>query len=328
MAERFIIARNPGQGSQFEGMGGVAGDVPEAEEVFDKATRLLHKNGRKIGGDYVSLRQLCLEPGMQEKLDQNHYTQLAIFASTVAAQRRLRAAQPELTVNAWAGHSIGEYAALVDAGVLSFQDALLLVEARARYMTEAGRIAEKDGKPGGIGVVLGMDLADVEPLARAHNSSIANYNSPSQIGVSGAQNDLKGLKDAVEEAGKKFVDIPVSVAVHSSYMNYAKEHLRAYIGDGHEFNDPAAESMILNRTGEFATSGQEIARLAPEQVSSPVLWYPGMEIAISRAGSAEVVLLEVGAKSVLNGIDKHFKRSHPNVQLVDFETALAGGLDA
>ncbi|HET9850670.1 MAG TPA: ACP S-malonyltransferase [Candidatus Saccharimonadales bacterium] len=322
----IIIARNPGQGSQYQGMGEVAGDCAWAQYTFDEATEILAKDNRLYEGSRIDIRWLVTEAD-DETLAQNHLTQLAIFASTIAAQRRLSVEQPDMGADIWAGHSIGEYAGLVDAGVLSFEEALLLVDARARYMTSAGDLARAKGQEGGIGVVIG-DPEAVERSAGKNDVYIANYNNPKQTGVSGAKDDLAGVK---EEFGSRYIEIPVSEAVHSPFMSWAEYKLRNYIGDGHDFKDPAPETVVLNYTGRFAESGQEIAQNAPMQVTNPVMWLPGMELAlidyVDHDNAPPVILLEVGAKMVLSGIDKHFARSYPNVKIVTFEQAIKTGLD-
>jgi [acyl-carrier-protein] S-malonyltransferase len=274
----------PGQGSQGVGMGKDFYDFSsQAQEIFLRADETL---GFKIS-------KLCFEgPEAELKLTQN--TQPALLSVSFVAYVLLGK-------KAWiaAGHSLGEYSALVAAGSLRFEDALLLVHKRGMYMQEA--------VPAGLGAmaaVLGSGFEDVEKaLTKIEKGivEIANWNSQDQIVIS-------GYKEAVEEAlavinPPRSVMLPVSAPFHCELMKSAEEKL-SYDLDQVEFKD-LKFPIITNVDAEVIHKGDEARDALKRQVTRPVLWYKSMEILLEEKADP---FLELGSGKVLTGLAKRISR--------------------
>ncbi|MEW5901630.1 MAG: ACP S-malonyltransferase [Acidobacteriota bacterium] len=278
----------PGQGSQRVGMGRDFHDrFPEARKVFERADRAL---GFKIS-------EVCFE-GPEDILKLTEFTQPALLTVSYAAFAVL-AVEPNLA----AGHSLGEYSALVAAGSLGFEDALRLVHKRGQYMQEA--------VPAGVGAmaaVLGSSSADVEAAIRAAQRGIveiANWNSDDQIVIA-------GHKEAVEEVvallkGARAVMLPVSAPFHTSLMKSAEEKLSRDL-DAVEFRD-LRFPVITNVDARVVRRGEEARDALKRQVSRPVLWQSGMMILRENGVGAAV---EVGSGKVLIGLLKRLSRQWPS----------------
>ena len=277
----------PGQGSQEKGMGKDFYERSlEAKEIFDQADRIL---GFKIS-------RLCFE-GPEEELKLTQNTQPALLVVSFIAFTLLRK-EPSIA----AGHSLGEYSALVAARCLSFEDALLLVHKRGKYMQEAVPVGV-----GAMAAILGSNYEDVKgALARVERGvvDIANWNSQDQIVIS-------GHKEAVEEALKiisppRSVMLPVSAPFHSSLMKSAEEKLSADL-ERVEFRD-LRFPIVTNVDAQVIRRGEEARDALKRQVSRPVLWYKSMEI----FGRENVDLcIELGSGKVLSGLAKRISRNWP-----------------
>lgn len=274
----------PGQGSQAVGMGKSLFDRFEAaRSVFGLADEVLG----------YPLSKMCFE-GPEDELKLTQNTQPALLTVSTIAHRLL-----ERTPVAAAGHSLGEYSALVAAGALRFEDAVLLVHKRGKYMQEAVPVGE-----GAMAAVLGASRDDlVEALGRVGSgvAQIANWNSPDQIVIA-------GHKAAVEEALRivqppRSVMLPVSAPFHSSLMKPAEERL-AFDLDRTEFKDPAFP-IVTNVDARMITTAGEARDALKRQVSRPVLWYESMEL----LGSAGIdAFVELGSGKVLTGLIKRIGR--------------------
>jgi len=279
----------PGQGSQAVGMGKSFYDrSDEARKIFAFADEIL--------GYQIS--RLCFE-GPEEELKLTRNTQPALLiVSHIAA--RLFEREPWIA----AGHSLGEYSALVAAGALRFEDAVLLVHKRGRYMQEAVPVGE-----GAMAAVLGLSH---EALSRALGQvreglvQIANWNSQEQLVIA-------GHKGAVEEALKiakppRAMMLPVSAPFHSALMKSAEERLAADL-DRTEFRDPQFP-IVTNVDARAIRSAEEARDALKRQVSRPVLWYKSMEL-LSR--ETIDVFVELGSGRVLTGLLKRIGRGwgHP-----------------
>jgi len=274
----------PGQGSQAVGMGKSLFDAFEpVRSIFARADEVLG----------YPLSRLCFE-GPEDELRLTQNTQPALLTVCTAAHLLLGK-----TPVVAAGHSLGEYSALVAAGSLRFEDAVLLVHKRGRYMQEAVPVGE-----GAMAAVLGMSYED---LARALEqvgggvAQIANWNSPDQIVIA-------GHKGAVEEALRlakppRSVMLPVSAPFHSSLMKPAEERLAADL-DRVEFKDPAFP-IVTNVDARMITTGAEARDALKRQVSRPVLWYESMEL-LGKSGID--VFVELGTGKVLSGLIKRIGR--------------------
>lgn len=288
----------PGQASQYVGMGKDLRDrFPAAKERFQQADDLLG----------MSLSRICFE-GPEEELKQTRVTQPAIFLHSCIVYELLGSAPA-----AAAGHSLGEYSALVAAGALSFEEGLALVARRGLLMQEAGT-----RNPGTMAAIVGAPEPLVaEICAEAGAKGIvqgANFNSPGQIVVSGSIDGVREAMRIAKEKGVRIVrELVVSGAFHSPLMQYAQEGLRELL-DGAEIRD-AAFPVYANVTGEAVREAARIREMLLRQVTSAVLWENSVR-AMIRDGIRRFV--EIGPGSVLQGLAK---RIDPAVGITGFDTA-------
>ncbi len=292
----------PGQGSQQVGMGAeLARAYPIADAVFQEADATL---GR-------ALSQLCFE-GPEAALKQTENTQLAILTCSVATLQVLK----ELGVapNAVAGHSLGEYSALVAAGVLEFADALRLVHARASLMAEAGETQQ-----GTMAAILGMDTEQLQQLCDSAEGvvNIANYNCPGQLVISGeidAVNQVVSLAK-VEIGERRCRLLPVSGAFHSSLMASAQQQFGSAL-DSVTLSPPQVD-IVMNVTGEFIRNANDIRHLLFQQITQPVQWEKTLRT-IEKTGITHFV--EVGPGKVLSGLVKRTLPGSSPVNVEDIKT--------
>ncbi|BDG06916.1 ACP S-malonyltransferase [Anaeromyxobacter paludicola] len=284
----------PGQGSQAAGMGKALADAfPEARAVFDAVDAAL---GEKLS-------TLCFE-GPEESLKLTANTQPAILTVSAAAAAVLaaRGVEPDLV----AGHSLGEYSALVCAGALSAADAARSVRARGSFMQEA----VPAGK-GAMSAVLGLDPARVreicEETARATGQvcSPANYNEPSQTVIAGDAGAVEAAGVKLKEAGaKRVVPLPVSAPFHCALMAPVGPRLEAVLR-----GVAIAAPRVPVVTNVEATPNADAARIVPllvEQVTSPVRWIECVQELV-RQGATRMI--EVGPGRVLSGLVKRIDKS-------------------
>ncbi len=294
----------PGQGSQRVGMGAeLAQTYPVADAVFQEADAAL---GR-------ALRQLCFE-GPETDLKQTENTQLAILVCSVATLRVLETFG--IAPNAVAGHSLGEYAALVAAGVLDFSDALRLVQARASYMAEAG-----DTQQGTMAAILGMETEQLQHLCDTVDGvvNIANYNCPGQLVISGevaAVNRVVSLAKA-EIGERRCRLLPVSGAFHSPLMAPAQQKFAAVL-DSVTLRPPKV-GIAMNVTGRFATDVDDIRQLLFQQITQPVQWEKTLKT-IEESGPTHFI--EVGPGKVLSGLVKRTLPESGAMNVEDVKTLL------
>jgi [acyl-carrier-protein] S-malonyltransferase len=277
----------PGQGSQAVGMGrSFAQTSEEGGRLFKQADEILG----------YGLSKLCFE-GPEEELRLTKNTQPALLLVSVAAYR-LFGREPAVA----AGHSLGEYSALVAADALSFEDALRTVHRRGLYMQEAVPVGD-----GAMAAVLGAKAADLEAaFARVTSGvvQIANWNSSDQIVIA-------GHKAAVEEALRvarppRSVMLPVSAPFHSALMKSAEDRLAADL-DRLAFRD-LKFPVVTNVDGRAIRTGEEARDALKRQVSRPVLWYKSMELL---AGESIDAFVELGAGKVLAGLIKRIGKGWP-----------------
>lgn len=248
----------PGQGSQFPGMGKTLFDSSdEAKNLFELANNTL---GFKISDIMFN--------GTEEDLKQTKVTQPAIFVHSVIAFIVYCEVKPEMV----AGHSLGEFSALVANGVLSFEDGLRLVSTRANAMQKACEI-----NPSTMAAVLGLDDAKVEEVCRQVQSETgevivpANYNCPGQLVISGSKNAIDIACQRMKEAGaKRALVLPVSGAFHSELMSPAKEDLAAEI-DKTIFNIPVCP-VYQNVNASPVSDPMQIKENLIQQLTQPVRW--------------------------------------------------------
>lgn len=286
----------PGQGAQTVGMGRVLVEgTPRAKEVFERANGVL-------GYD---LLKICLE-GPAEKLDSTVYSQPALFVTSMAGLEWLRANKPEVVegCTAAAGLSLGEYTALVFAGVMSFEDGLRVVQERGRAMQDAS-----DAVPCGMVSILGLDAARIEKLcqeARAEGEvlQIANYLCPGNIVVSGHKGACATIADMATTAGAmKTIPLAVAGAFHTRLMEPAVERLRKALA-GVQLNKPRIP-VVSNVDAEPHDDSEQIRELLVKQVVSPVRWEDSLRKMLSHGHGP---FWEIGPGRVLRGLLKRIDR--------------------
>lgn len=276
----------PGQGAQAVGMGrALAEGLDECRAVFSRA-------GEVLGLD---LLKLCAE-GPIEELTKSHNAQPAIFAVSMAARAALaHFAGGSLPVAGAAGHSLGEWAALCEANVVSFQDAVRVLRARGQFMQEAC-----EATPGGMLTIIGLPLEQVREIAAASGLEIANLNSPVQTVLSGPADRIAAGEAAAKAAGaKRALRLAVAGAFHSSLMQPAADRLADFL-QGIEFRAPICP-VWSNVTGKPHGTPDEIRRLMVAQVVSSVRWTDGFA---DMAAAGMTAGFECGPGTVLAGLAK------------------------
>ncbi len=289
----------PGQGSQYVGMGkDLCAQFPAAGELFRKADAILG----------FSLSKICFE-GPEEDLRQTKNTQPAIFLHSVAIWTVLNPHDAAMA----AGHSLGEYSALVAAGALAFEDGLRLVRMRGELMQQAG-----EDNPGTMAAVIGLDAEVVEEVCRTSRSEdivqTANFNSPGQIVISGSVSGVRKAMEAAKSRGAKLVkELVVSGAFHSSLMQSAKDGLKVAL-DGTEFRE-AKIPVYANVSAKPVQKADEIRASLFEQVTSPVRWE---ETIVNMSADGASRFVEIGPGKVLQGL---VKRITTGPVVAGFDTA-------
>lgn len=284
----------PGQGSQIVGMGeALSATSPAARAIFARADEVLG----------IPLSRLCFS-GPEEMLNDTLNTQPALVATSIAALRVLEEGfdGPPAFV---AGHSLGEFSALVAAGALRFEDGLLLVRERGRLMKEAG-----DRSPGGMAAVLGLSIPQVEAACGQASATtggyvgVANDNCPGQVVISGDEESLDLASQALEEAGaRRVIRLAVSIAAHSPLMSEAAEDFRRALDDT-PFRTPDIP-IVINATACPIEDPQELRSALARQLTSPVRWTGSVEWMIDQGVER---FIEVGPKDVLTGLLRRIDR--------------------
>jgi len=287
----------PGQGSQYVVMGKDLYEGSAAAKVlFDKADETLG----------FSISRICFE-GPEEELKQTKHTQPAIFLHSIVLFHLIHKKQFEMT----AGHSLGEYSALVAAGALTFEDGLKLVRLRGELMQQAGI-----EHPGMMAAIVGLDSKIVNELcAEASSNGIvqtANFNSSEQVVISGSVAGVQKVMELAKTHGAKIVkELPVSGAFHSPLMKSAQAGLKSVL-DRTEIRD-AEVPVYANVTARPMHFADEIRNLLIRQIISPVRW---KESVVSMITDGAASFVEIGPGKVLQGL---VKRINSNVKTVGLE---------
>lgn len=287
----------PGQGAQFPGMGrDIYESYPEVQELYAWASEA-------AGFDVAAL----IFAGSDEDLKSTDRSQVSITVVNLAARRALAKRGVEST--ATAGFSLGEYAALVDAGVLSERDALSLVSERGRIMEQVSRSLDSDEGSPGMAAVIGIDYKSIErALTEAGVAGVypANLNSPVQTVLSGTAAGLEAAGPVLKEAGaRRVIPLKVSGPFHSPLMNEAREAFASVLQSA-SFADPA-KTVYSNVTGVEITTGEQARLLCADQLVKPVRWVDEMA-RFATDGYDEH--LEVGPGEVLSGLWKAYKKAN------------------
>jgi len=281
----------PGQGAQFVGMGlQLYQEFPRVKQVFAEAEQVVGH----------SLARLCFE-GPEETLTATRNAQPAIFTLSVATWEMLR--DEGVSPSATAGHSVGEYAALVCAGALDFHGALRLVALRGQLMEEACQ-----AHPGTMAAVLGLEDDQVKDICTLAGATAANFNCPGQVVVSGSSSAVAQALQLARGKGGKAVPLSVSGGFHSPLMEAAQNPLAEALG--HAAFSNAQIPVYCNVDALPHQQAEELRNCAARQVTASVLWKQTLlnmnhEGKIARMG-------EVGSEKVLSGM---VKRSLPGVEV-------------
>jgi [acyl-carrier-protein] S-malonyltransferase len=294
----------PGQGSQYVGMGrDLADNFPAAKEVFEQADAALD----------LPLAGMCFE-GNEEDLQLTANTQPAILAMSIAAFRAMESEGCPAPAFV-AGHSLGEYSALVAAGVLDFGDALRTVRKRGTYMQEAVPVGV-----GAMAAVLGLDLETIEQgcaeAAQGQFCSPANINSPSQVVIAGNAEAVDRACEILKGKGaKRAIKLNVSAPFHCGLMMPAEERLAVDLQELNygEFRFP----IVHNVDAAENTRSDKVADALKRQVSSPVRWLQSIE-RLRSLGVEKFV--EVGPGKVLSGLLRQIDREAASANVEDTES--------
>ena len=294
----------PGQGAQAVGMGkDFCGQYEVAEKLFKEADEALG----------YSIQKMCFE-GPAEDLKLTANTQPAILTMSVIANEILKehGIQPEVA----GGHSLGEYSALVAAGVMDFRDAVLLVHKRGQFMQEAVPVGE-----GGMAAIIGLEdavIADACEKASAEAGAVqaVNFNCPGQTVIAGTTQGVEKAVEALQAAGaKKAVILPVSAPFHSTLMKPAAEKLAAEL-DKITLRD-AAFPVVANYNGKLETKAADIKANLVAQADHPVLWIDCVKTMVEFGADTFV---EAGPGKTLCGFNKRIDRKLTSMNVENLET--------
>lgn len=283
----------PGQGSQIVGMGKeFYENYTFAKELFQKANSLLEP-------DFSSL----VFNGPQEQLNLTENTQPSILTTSIVAFKCLKAQFNDLKPDFVAGHSLGEYSAYVASGTISFEDAIVAVRKRAKFMQEAVKVGE-----GAMAALIGIEYENVVKVCQeASDVGVvvpANDNAPGQIVIAGKKEAVEKAVEISKQNGcKKAVFLPVSAPFHSPLMKPAREKMEKVLR-GIEFNDPEIP-CIANVTARPVFNGEEARELLIRQIDSPVRW---RETLLFLKNEGVDTLIEIGPQTVLLGLAKRISK--------------------
>jgi len=293
----------PGQGSQYVGMGKELHDnFRVAKEVFEEADDALR----------FSISSLCFQ-GPEETLKMTENTQPAVLTTSIAVLRVLQA-EKGVVPHLVAGHSLGEYSALVVSDALAFADAVQTVRLRGKFMQEAVPVGE-----GAMAAILGMERGQVEKLCEEASEgevlTPANFNCPGQIVIAGHAKAVERAMERVKQEGKKAVSLPVSAPFHSPLMKPAGERLEKAL-ESVPIRDLKIP-VVTNVEADINQSKDRVKELLVTQVWSPVRWEESMQ-KISTDGIEQT--LEIGPGKVLSGLMKRINSKIEAKNIEDIQT--------
>jgi len=294
----------PGQGSQSVGMGHkLYQSSPKAKEVFQEADEALQ----------FSLSRLCFE-GPEDELRQTINAQPAIMTVSIACLRAASEVNHTVSPSFVAGHSLGEYTALVAANVLGFADAIRLVRERGRLMQKAGEI-----KPGGMAAVIGLDEAVLREICRESGAEIANFNCSGQIVISGSKEALaRAMELAKARDARRVIPLQVSGAFHSTLMQPTIEGLSQAIAQIN-FRTPEVP-IVVNSTAQPVTTAEGVKEELLRQLCHCVQWQPSVEYMVEEGVST---FIEIGPGQVLSGLIKRISNKVQVLNMSDPESIKA-----
>ncbi|WP_293442905.1 ACP S-malonyltransferase [Persephonella sp.] len=288
----------PGQGSQQVGMG------KDVYEAFPEIQDLYHRVNERLGFDLI---QIIFED--EQKLNLTQYTQPALVLTSYSLLYALKKNRPNITPNYTAGHSLGEFSALVASGSIDIIDAVWITYIRGKLMQEA--------VPEGVGsmaAIIGLPAEEIEKTLKEISGivEIANYNSPEQTVISGEKEAVEKAMEVLKEKGaKKVVPLAVSVPAHSSLLKEKAEEFGKYL-DEIQIKDPKIP-VISNITARPLTEAGIIRKELKEHFYSPVRWVQSVQFMASEGVDT---FFEIGPKKVLTGL---IKRITKGVNLINIQ---------
>ena len=301
MKKAFLF---PGQGSQKVGM------VADLYEKYDAVKALLKEADNRLG---FSISRMMFD-GPDEKLMKTEFTQPAILTASVAVSTVLR--EHGLTPDVVAGHSLGEYSALVTAGALSFSDAIHVVHLRGKYMQEAVPLGE-----GGMAAIIALDAESIKDICNTISTEekpvqAVNFNCPGQVVIAGATEAVKQACNAMKEAGAKMaVMLKVSAPFHSIMMEPAAVKLKEVL-DTVTIQD-AQRPVYENYNAAAEIKADDIRKNLVLQAAHPVLWDASIQQMIADGAD---LMIEAGPGTVLSGFMKRINRRIRTLHAEDVET--------
>jgi [acyl-carrier-protein] S-malonyltransferase len=281
----------PGQGSQSVGMG------KDLYETFESAKSIFKEADESLG---ISISEMCFE-GPEEELQLTKNTQPALLTVSYACMKALEEINDGSfpAADYLAGHSLGEYTALVAANVLDFKTAVYLARERGRLMHEAGQQS-----PGAMAAVMGLDEEVLTAICQDTSTVIANYNTPGQLVISGMKDSVLKASEQAQAAGaNRVVPLNVSGAFHSPLMKPAQEGLTDIIATL-EFRDPVIP-VLANTTATPLTRGDQVKTELIDQLCNGVQWQRSVEYMIN---DGVTTFIEIGPGRVLSGLVKRINK--------------------
>ncbi len=298
----------PGQGSQTVGMvRDLYDNVASAKAVIEKADEALG----------FSLSKLYFE-GPEEELRQTINAQPSLLTAACACLEAAREiSSKDLPDPAFlAGHSLGEYTALVVAGVFDFSTGVHLARERGRLMHEAGQM-----QPGAMAAIIALDEDKMDGVCREADVVMANINSPGQIVISGAADNIaKAMELATAAGAKRAIPLQVSGAFHSQLMKPAVEGMREYL-DSVDYNTPTIP-VIANVSAKPLTTADEVKKELIDQLTNPVQWQRTVEYMVNEGVST---IIEIGPGKVLTGLVTRINKDITTINIGDLEAVKALG---
>jgi [acyl-carrier-protein] S-malonyltransferase len=299
----------PGQGSQRVGMG------KDFYENYASSRAVFQQAEDRLG---FSLSRLCFE-GPEEKLKETANAQPAIVTVSLAVLEGLKESGflEKLSVPAFtAGHSLGEYAALAASGALSISDAIYLARRRGELMAQAAQ-----SNPGAMAAIIGLEEKELCDICSTTGASIANYNCPGQLVISGSEQSIdESIRLATEKGARRAVPLAVSGAFHTPLMRSAAVGLAGVIEEL-SFKDPVVP-IVGNTTACPLNSATEIKKELIDQLTNSVRWQESVEYMI---GKGITTFLEIGPGKVLSGLIKRINRDIKLYNVEDSQTFTALG---
>lgn len=270
-----------GQGSQYVGMGKeIHSSYEKTKIVFDKASDITN----------VDIKQLCFD-GPEEKLNQTINTQICVFTYNMAVFSIIKDVKADFV----AGHSLGEVCAAVASDTLEFEEGLRLVNKRAQFMQKAA-----ESKDGSMIAVIGLRAEEISQILKTTKGVyLSNFNSPMQTTVSGSQGGLEKAKQLLDGKAKRVIDLPVSGAFHSPYMEIAAKSFSEHLNNV-RFNNTTVP-LIANFDARIKKNSKEIQEALSKQISAPVRFVEMLNLLKEKDVTK---FIEIGPGKVLTNLTK------------------------